>query len=83
MLGSRRGFGVWAGIEFFHEEVDLIAAQEVRDNAEAPFLERGGDCVKVSHACLPFEMLMLWTVSPVTGRSAGGFALFGFVVEVS
>ena len=38
MLGSRCGRIVWACIEFFHEEVDLITAQEFRDNAKAPFL---------------------------------------------
>ena len=49
MLGfSWRGI-VWACIELFHEEVDLFTAQKFRDNAEAPFLERGGDCFEISH----------------------------------
>ncbi len=47
----RWGGIVWACIEFFHEEVDLITAEEFRDNAEAPFLERGGDCFEISHEC--------------------------------
>ncbi len=49
MLGFRWEGIVWACIEFFHEEVDLFTAEEFRDNAEAPFIERGGDCCKISH----------------------------------
>ena len=49
MLGFRWEGIVWAGIEFFHEEVDLFTAQKFRDNADAPFLERGGDCFVISH----------------------------------
>ncbi len=49
MLGFRWGGIVWAGIEFCHEEVDLFTAEKFRDNAEAPFLERGGDCFEISH----------------------------------
>ena len=44
MLGFRYGGIVWAGIEFCHEEVDLLTAQKFRDNAEAPFIQRDGDC---------------------------------------
>ena len=51
MLGFRRRGIVRAGIEFCHEEVDLFTAQKFRDNAEAPFIERGGDCFKISHEC--------------------------------
>ena len=47
MLGFRWRGIVWAGIEFFHEEVDLFTAQKFRDNAEASFIERGGDCCKI------------------------------------
>ena len=49
MLGSYLGRIVWACIEFCHEEVDLITVEKFRDNAEAPFLERGGDCLEISH----------------------------------
>ena len=41
MLGFRWGGIIRAGIEFCHEEVDLLTAQKFRDNAEAPFIERG------------------------------------------
>ena len=54
---------VWACIEFFHEEVDLISAEEFRDNAEAPFLERGGDCLEISHESpflINWNKLHLW-----------------------
>ena len=49
ILGLRWGGIVWAGIEFCHEEVDLFTAEKFRDNAEASFIERGGDCCKISH----------------------------------
>ena len=49
MLGSRCGRIVGACIEFCHEEVDLITAQKFRDNAKAPFIQRGGDCFEISH----------------------------------
>lgn len=49
MPGFRWWGIVWAGIEFFHEEVDLFTAEEFRDNAEAPSIERGGDCFEISH----------------------------------
>ena len=49
MLGFCRGRIVWTCIEFVHEEVDLVTAQEFRDNAEAPFVERRGDCLEISH----------------------------------
>ena len=49
MPGFRWWGIVWAGIEFCHEEVDLFTAQKFRDNAEAPFLERGGNCFEISH----------------------------------
>ena len=38
-----------ACFEICHEEVDLFTAEEFRDYAEAPFLERGGDCLEISH----------------------------------
>ena len=57
MLGFPWGGIVWAGIEFCHEEVDLFMAEEFRDNAEAPFLERGGDCFEISHE---YTFLINW-----------------------
>ena len=51
MPGFRYGGIVRAGIEFCHQEVDLVTAQKFRDNAEPPFLERSGDCLEISHAC--------------------------------
>ena len=47
MPGFRWRRIVRAGIEFCHQEVDLVTAQELRDNAEAPFIERGGNGLEV------------------------------------
>jgi hypothetical protein len=48
MPGFRWWGIVWAGTEFCHEEVDLFMAQKFRDNAEAPSIERGGDCFEIA-----------------------------------
>ncbi len=36
-------------LEICHEGVDLFTAQKFRDNAEAPFLERGGYRLEIGH----------------------------------
>ena len=66
MIGFRWARIVRAGIEFCHEEVDLCTAQKFRDNAEAPFLERGGDCFGISHwySFLVFFLSLVVTISP-------------------